>query len=73
MNPEKPAALPSGLDIESSKDKSINVVQGTPDSLPGCLGERRPIFPNVCETCDVRALCEEMQRESAQKKVRKHE
>ncbi len=68
MNPEKPAALPSGLDIDFSIDKSINVVQGTPDSLPGCLGERRPIFPNVCETCDVGALCEQMRRESVQKR-----
>ena len=67
MNPEKPAAPPSGPGTRPLDKREIFNI-GADDSLPGCLGERRPIFPNVCETCDVGALCEQMRRESAQKR-----
>ncbi len=41
-------------------DKSINIVQGTDDSLPGCLGEIKPIWPNHCRTCEAKSLCQQM-------------
>ena len=32
----------------------------SPDSLPGCLGLDKPLFPNKCESCKFTEICKGM-------------
>ncbi|MDG7046998.1 MAG: hypothetical protein JRN53_05370 [Nitrososphaerota archaeon] len=67
---KREAAPPSGPGTRPLDKREIVNIDMPEDSLPGCLGETRSIFPNLCITCGVALLCRHMraQRDMEEKR-----